>query len=99
MQFVELAEYLFRQINRREGDRHRVSPDLGIGAHALGDAERMLEQAVENRVDRFAAARLVVGFLELAEDLRFADDHRIEPGGDAEQVARDFLVVVLVNVG
>ena len=29
-----------------------------------------------------------VGLLHLAEDLRLADDQRVEPGGDAEQVAR-----------
>ena len=36
--------------------------------------------------------------LDLAEDLRLADDERVEPGGDTEQVARGVVIDVRVEM-
>ncbi len=38
------------------------------------------------------------GFLDLAENLRLADDHGIQTGGDAEKMANGLLIVVLIDV-
>src|SRR5476651_2070122 len=64
--------------------------DLGGAAHFLGDREAALEQLVQIGAQ---AARLVGGadgVLDLAEDLRLAQHHRVQPGGDAEGVAHRF---------
>ena len=44
-------------------------------------------------------ARVAPGLLHLAEDLRLAQHQRVQPGGDAEQVAHGVGVVVPVQVG
>ena len=44
---VESREHLARQAHRGEGDRDRMRADAGVGAHALGHGEALLEQAVE----------------------------------------------------
>ena len=84
---LQVAADLARQAERRVADRHRALGQLGLAAHALAGGERGVEQAVEERAGRVLIGRRGVGLLHLAEDLRLADDQRIEPGGDAEQVA------------
>ena len=41
---------------------------------------------------------MLPGLADLAEDLALADDHRVEPGGDAEQVRHRRVVVVRVQL-
>ncbi len=73
---------------RRSNGGHAdgVRADLGAGAHGLGYAERALEQ----RVQRGAQGARLFGqthrLLHLAQDLRFAQHHRVEPGGHAKGV-------------
>ena len=87
-------------------DRSRAAPtsvgcgavDVGLGARALADPERLLEQHVEGRADGaelLAEPERVAG---LAEDLALADGHRVEPGRDLEQVRDRAVVVVDVEV-
>ena len=64
------------------------SRDLGLGAGALAGRERGAEELVENRAGRALDQRQLVGALDLPLNLGLADDHRVEPGGDPEQVAR-----------
>ena len=84
---VEAARTIPRQPHRGRRHRHRIGADAGVGARALGGDEGLLEQAVELPAQRARAARRAPGLLHLAEDLRFAEHQRIQPGGDAEQVA------------
>ena len=84
---AQVADDLARQAERRVADRHRALGQLGLAPHALAGGERGVEQAVEERAGRVQIGRGRVGLLHLAEDLRLADDERIEPGGDPEQVA------------
>ena len=70
----------------------------GLGAHALAGGERLAEQPVHDRAGGVLDQRQLVGALDLALDLRLADDHRVEARGDAEQVARGVLVAQRVEV-
>ena len=38
------------------------------------------------------------GLLDLTKNLRFADDHRVETGGDAEEMAHSLLIPMLVEM-
>jgi len=94
---AQVGEHLLGEAHRGERHRHGVCADAGFGAHPLGHREGVLQQAVQRRLQRVRLARKLVGILHLAEDLRLAQHHRIQPGGDAEQVARRVLLVVAVQ--
>ncbi len=53
----------------------------------LPAAERVAEEPVRDRTGGALHERQLVGALDLPLDLSLADDHRVEPGGDREQVA------------
>jgi hypothetical protein len=61
--------------------------DLRFGPHALGDRERSLEQPVQQRTCRAGVLCRAISLLELAQDLRLANHHRVEPGGDGERMS------------
>ena len=84
---LETVEDRARQLDRRRADRHRAAGDAGLGAHPLGDRERLVEPAVQHRAGGADAGGAGVELLQLAEDLRLADHHRVEARGDAEEMA------------
>ncbi len=74
------------ELDRRRGHRNRRAADVGVASHVLRHRERALEKAVEDQAQsarRFGAAHRL---LHLAENLRLAEHHRIEPAGDAKGV-------------
>ena len=70
-------------------------PMLGLGAHPLGAPERRRADCEQLAPGGAQLLRPLEGVLHLAEDLRLADDHRVEAGGDPEQVDQRRLAVVL----
>ena len=85
-------------VEGRADQRRCGAVDVGLGARALADPQRLLEQHVEGRADGaelLAEPERVAG---LAEDLALADGHRVEPGRDLEQVRDRAVVVVDVEV-
>ena len=95
---VQGAEDLLGQFDRDRGDRNRGRSDRGLGAHALGDGKGAGEQLIELRAHGADRAGGGIGFLDLAENLRLADDHRVEAGGDAEDVADRFIFAKFVEM-
>ena len=95
---VEGVEDVARQLDRRRADRHRLLGDAGLGAHALGHRERLVEAAMQHAPRRADGRGHRVLLLQLAEDLRLADDHRVEARGDAEEVAHGLAPVMHVEV-
>ena len=83
---LEAAEDLSRERDRGEADRHRAFAERRFGAHALADAERPVKQLAQQRAGAVAFRGGLERVLHLAENLRLADDERIESGGDAEQM-------------
>ena len=78
-----------RQLDRHRGHRHARARRSPVSVRTR------LPAASASRNSRFVIGpvdaldeRQLVGALDLALDLGLADDHRVEPGGDAEQVAR-----------
>src|SRR5690606_8476699 len=66
--------------------------------HPLADAQRLLGQFVQRLADGPDFGGFLVGLADLAEDLRFADDHRVQPGRHREQVLDRRAGVVDVEV-
>ncbi len=61
---------------------------IAVSARApLAGRQRAAEEAVEDRAGGALDQRQLVGALDLALDLGLAEDHRVEPRGDAEEVA------------
>ena len=94
---VERAEPAGRQRHRRRRHRHRVAADGGLGAGALAHLDRVAERAREQRSARLLMLGRLPRLAHLAEDLALADDHRVEAGGDAEEVRDRGVVVVRVD--
>ena len=85
---LQVAEDLLRQRDRRVADRHGAFAEAGLGAHALADGERRVNSRLVSAPVTWRSLAFGVRVLDLAEDLRLADDQRIEAGGDAKQVPR-----------
>ena len=68
-------------------DAIRRRPDGGLAAHALGYGKGAAKELVELSANGADGAGRGIGFLDLAENLGFADYHRIQAGGYAKEVA------------
>ena len=84
---AQVLEQLQRQAHRRRRHAYRMGTDLGGAAHLLGHREGTLEQLVQRAAQGAGQPRFAHGELDLAQDLRLAQHHGIESGGDAERVA------------
>lgn len=71
--------------------------DVGGGADELTDAEDVLKEAIEERPGGSGGVGVLVGFFYLAEDFGLAEDHGVEPGGDAGEVTAGVLAVAVVE--
>ena len=82
----QVAEDLPCQLdgNRRDGDGH--AGDAGLGPHALGDVERLLQQVIQDDPGGLLCPGNGIGRLDLPEDLGLAEDHGLQAGGDPEDV-------------
>jgi hypothetical protein len=98
VQLAQVLEQLAGQPHGRGRHADRMRADLGGGAHLLGHREAALEQLVQRRAERAGFVGQAHRLLHLAEDLRLAEHHRIEAGGDAEGVPRRVAVVLDVGV-
>ena len=95
---AQIGKDLARETHGSECHRHRTGADAGFRARSLGDRKRILEQAIERGVDTADIDGYLVGDFELAKNLRLTEYHRIEPGGDAEHVARGVSIAMLVQI-
>ena len=93
------GERFLRQAHRSRGHRDRVGADPGIGTRALGGGEGVLKQAIQRAAEGAGIARAGPGLLHLAEDLRFAQHHRIEASGHPEQVPHGVAIAMPVQIG
>ena len=95
---LEAVEDAARQLDGRRADGDGFLRDPGLAPHALGDRERLVKAAMEHATRRTDRRRHPVLLLQLPEDLRLTDDHGIEAGGDAEEVANRLAIGVRVEV-
>ena len=95
---LERAEDLARHFNGDRSDGDGVGADLGFGAGVFGGGKGALQQMFELAGDGAGGAGDGEGLFDLAENLRLADDHGVEAGGHAEEMADGLLVAVLVEM-
>src|SRR5882672_4827777 len=97
--FGEARKYPAREPHRGGGHRDDVGADSGVAAYLLRYRKRALKEFVEERSERAGRLGDASRLLHLAQDLRFADHHGVEAGGDAERVAYGFAVGEGVEIG
>src|SRR5207248_337430 len=95
---VQRSKDLFSQLDGRVADRNRAHADFGLATHALSDGEGASDHGVEESGNGALLFGGGVGRFELSEDLRLADDHRVEAGGYAEDMADGVLASIAVDV-
>ena len=69
------------------GNRDGARPERRLGPDPLAALERRLEEPARDGAGRPRLGGAAVGLADLPQDLRLAEDHRVEAGGDAEEVA------------
>ena len=88
----EIAEHLAGELDGHAGHRDGAASDLRLGAHSLRGRLRPGHEAREIRAGGAVLLRGLVRLLDLAEDLRFPDDHRVEARRHAEEVREGFVL-------
>jgi len=88
---------LLRHLHGGEAHRDGVARDGRLRPHALGRAEGMVEQLVEDDPRGLLFHAAPVGVLDLPEDLGLAHDHGVQARGDPEEVAHGVAAAVDVE--
>ena len=95
---VEAVKNLACQFDSGKRNRHRIAGNRCFGAYALGDREGLVQKTVEDQSGSLEFGGVPVSGFDLAENLRFAEHHRIEARSDAEEVADRILTLVIVQM-
>src|SRR5687767_6537708 len=93
---LERSENFLRELHCGRAHRGCTPADAGLLANPRRDKLRVLKQSIECRARCFARALPCV--LNLALYLRLAEDHRVEPGSDAEEMRRCVAIVAKVEI-
>ena len=94
----EVTEDLPGELDRGVADRDRTFGEPGFVPHALADREGGVKQPMGHGAREVEVARGGVRRLHLAEDLRLADDERVEACRHAEEMARGVDAAMAVEV-
>ena len=70
---------------------------MGFGSYAFARFQRALEKAIEHRAGGAGFVGKTIGFANLAEDFSFAEEERVQAGGNTEEMADGGAIIVLVE--
>ena len=87
---AQRTEELLRQFDCDGANRDAAALDVGFRADLLGNVERLLKRLVEPPAGVFMFQGRFVGLLQLAEYFRLSQNHRIQTGGDPEEMFQGF---------
>ena len=91
---IELPEDLSRERHGGEADGHGALAESCFCPHAFPDQEGPVKQLAQHRAGPVMFRGSLKGVLHLSEDLRLADDDRVESSGHSEQMTDSGLAVV-----
>ncbi len=83
---LQPVQLLLGEIDGRMGNGHAVSRDVRFRPRALADPERIKCQPLQHRADRLTLPGMIERILDLRQDLRLAEHHRVEATRDPENV-------------
>jgi hypothetical protein len=75
---VQRGDAASRQLTRRRGDRHHADANPGLRPRRASPRECRLHQPIQHRARCARVARERKGVFHLAQNLRFAHNHRVE---------------------
>ena len=96
--FAQVFKQLTSQAHRGSGHADAVGANFSAAAHLLGDSERTLEHLVQGGTQSPRLAGHAHRVFQLTQDLRLAQDHRIETTGHAKRMACGFIAQHAVSV-
>ena len=94
---TEVTEDLLRELDGSGAHRRRPSSNTRLFARSGCSEQRSLEKAVEQWPGLTAA--LFPGVAYLSVNLRLAQNHRVEPGSDREEVCCGVAITAHIDVG
>src|SRR4051794_5885150 len=74
----QFSENLSSKLDRHVADGDSRGRDARLSSDALGDAESLMDKTIENAPGCPGLDRERIGMTHLAQDLRLADNHRVE---------------------
>src|SRR5207244_1707364 len=83
----EVAQRLPRERDRHRADGHVARADRGLASDPFSGCERLAKEPVHDGARGPLHECQLVGPLHLALYLGLTDDHRVEPGSHAEEMA------------
>src|SRR5881394_2565613 len=95
--FVQFSKNAFCQFHSGSSHRHWPRAKLRFRAHALPDFQSALEEAIQHGPRRAALVREAIRFPHLAQNLRFAEQHGIEPRRNSKEMLHGFAIVVVIE--
>ena len=95
---LKRSEDLARKVNRNGSDGNGARSDFSFGTNFLGGGKCALQQMFKLPGNGAGSARHGECFFYLAKNLRFADHHGVEAGGDAEEMTDCIAIVLLIDM-
>ena len=83
---TECSQSRLRKLDRGARVADRLRADPGLRTRHLPGSDREAEEIVQDRAERARLLGLDVCLFDLAENLRFADEHRVEARAHAEEM-------------
>ena len=85
---MQRTKDFLRKFHRDGRHGNTAALDIRLTATVLGDVKCALKYPVQPRAGVAVAMRERVSLLELAEDFRFAEHHRVEAARDSEKMVQ-----------
>ncbi|MNC18708.1 hypothetical protein D3C75_666200 [compost metagenome] len=86
------------QLHRRVADGNGILPDGGFCVGAFSEGHCLFKKSIKERSRRRLTLGQEESVLNLAENLRFADNHGIQPGGNPEQMLHGQIVFIHIQI-
>jgi hypothetical protein len=91
------ASRIFRVRTGSSEETDETTTQFGFGADAFTGFQRALEKTIKHGAGGPVFVGETIGFANLTEDFGFAEEERVQSGGNAEEMADGGAIIVLVE--